>query len=659
MEVKVKRHCVGRQAESGLSPLQRELLDNPAPIRIAEAPTGAGKSYAFERAMARGDRVLFIVPTRRLAQNLLTGLSENLVRDHGWTEEVARHKLALWSSDATVRQRAEGVVNIGARRIRELFDLDTTRAGGEMIVAIPETVSHILLRFQKEAGQTDVGVFDLLSNFEHIVFDEFHTISARGFGLAGLIAKLAAEADGVRAKVSFLSATPLDIRPILRKLDIPEERIVELHEELTESGRSVHGDVRLLLSNAPCLSDLVRDHVVAIRHEIEKGRQVVVMYDRLHDLRLQLSSMQATLREAGVAPGRALLINSISDSTVGDDGRGFFAVGREQQPEHFDVLIATASVEVGVTFRADMLFMEPGFEPLNFLQRYGRAARGDHCGLVVVRSDGEEANRRPWLRELQLWMEEHDGTEAAIGDLTALLGRAARLRFEDRPEDSPRHFGRLSNRAAYTAGLYWKVMMDHWANRGGRWAHLKAYQPKPAGHVYSLIQQVRAMEKDRCVGKQAKKWCDRFEAEARVMRDIAPRIRVLDERGRSMHVPELWLRRSTDILERFPLVFSDRAGLEEIRITGDLDDWIKDKRRFVEAKKSVLFPHTPYPHVLKDDSSIVDEWCRRFEDRSMPDSEAWYDFPEAMAAAEKLVSLTGLVVSDEDDLELDAISGVC
>jgi CRISPR-associated endonuclease/helicase Cas3 len=659
MEVIIKRHCVGRDGESGLSPLQKELLDNAAPIRIAEAPTGAGKSYAFEKAMARGGRVLFIVPTRRLAQNLLAGLSQNLVCDHGWSEEDALRKLALWSSDATAKLRTEGVVKIGARRIREIFDIDPTRAGGEMIVAIPETVSHLLLRFGREAGQTDVGVFDLLSNFEHIVFDEFHTISARGFGLAGLIAKLAAEADGVRAKVSFLSATPLDIRPVLRKLDVPEKCIVDLHEELTESGRWVHGEVRLLLSNEPRLSDLVRDHAEAIRHEIEKGRQVVVIYDRLHDLMLQLFDMQAALREAGVGQGRALLINSISDSTVGDDGTGFFAVGRQQPPERFDVLIATASVEMGVTFRADMLFMEPGFEPMNFLQRYGRAARGDHWGLVVVRWDGEEANRRPWLRELRRWMEEHNGKEAAIGELTAILGRAARLRFEDCPEDSPRHFGRLSNRAAYAAGLYWKVLMDHWSSRGGRWGHLKAHQPKPAGHVHSLLQQVRALERDRIFGKPAKEWCNRFEAEARTLRDIAPRIRVLDERGRSMHVPELWLRRSTDILERFPLVFSDRDGLEEVRITGDLNDWIRDERRFVEAKKKVIFPHTPYSLVLKDDSSIVDEWCRRLKDSSGHNSDAWQEFPEAMAAAEKLVRLTGLVVGDDDDLELDAISGVC
>lgn len=50
--------------------------------------------------MTRGERVLFVDPTRRLAQNLLAGLAENLTRDHGWPKEVAFQKLALWSSDA-------------------------------------------------------------------------------------------------------------------------------------------------------------------------------------------------------------------------------------------------------------------------------------------------------------------------------------------------------------------------------------------------------------------------------------------------------------------------------------------------------------------------------------------------------------------------------
>jgi superfamily II DNA or RNA helicase len=90
IKLTVKRHCVGQLPESGLSPLQHELLNNSAKIRIANAPTGAGKSYAFERAMLDNkQRILFIVPTKRLCQNLAAGLLNSLTHIHGWTKEQA------------------------------------------------------------------------------------------------------------------------------------------------------------------------------------------------------------------------------------------------------------------------------------------------------------------------------------------------------------------------------------------------------------------------------------------------------------------------------------------------------------------------------------------------------------------------------------------
>lgn len=656
MEIIVKRHCVGRDTDSGLSPLQKELLDNPTPVRIAEAPTGAGKSYAFERAMVRGERVLFIVPTRRLAQNLVAGLSGSLIHNHGWTEETARKKLALWTSDSTQQLRAQGLVNIGAQRIREIYDLDPTRESGEMIVAVPETVSGILLRFRRDAGQADAGVFDLLSNFEHIVFDEFHTISSRGFGLAGLIAKLAAEAEGVRSRVSFLSATPLNIRPVLERIEIPANRIVEFHEEITDTGRAVHGDVRLSLQESPRLCDLVLEYLDAVRDEVHSGRQVVVIYDALADLWEQQEVLHEILAGAGIAPGKALLINSVSDSTTGGERSGFFKMGRTHAPEKFDVLIATASLEMGVTFRANLLFMEPGFEPMNFLQRYGRAARGDHPGRVVVRWDGTVAKKKPWLRDFRRWMEENDGRALSIGDLTFLLSRSARRRFDDCSEENAHYFGTLSVQAASVTGLYWKVLMDHWSNRGPRWEHLKTHSPKTARVIAALIREVRTMERDRVCGSAAKTWCDRFEAQVRSLRDIGPRIRVIDASGRQMFVDTLWLRRNTKIMDRFPISYSDTDGIEEVWIEGDLTVLNAGERHYIPSMKTVYFPDTPYPDRIQVNSSFVDDWCRLMKSASRSGSDAWDEYPGAMGAAEKLVRMTGLVVSD--DVDVEAITGI-
>lgn len=655
MAVTIARHCVGSDPETGLSPLQQDLLTRPEKVRIADAPTGAGKSYAFQRAMMAGERVLFIVPTRRLAQNLIAGLHESLVRDAGWRPEAATKKLALWTSDATEELKAGGETNVGARRVREISGLNTGLEGGEMIVAVPEVVSHLLLRRGMGKGQTDVGVFEILSQFEHIVFDEFHTIAPRGFGLAAVFAKLAAEFSGSRARVSFLSATPLDIGAVLRRLDVPDDRIAHLEETLTPTGRPVHGDVELSIRERGDMVSLLREEIPAIREEIEAGRQVVVIYNRLADLQRHFSGLEDVLTSAGVSAGRALLIDSIDDSRVNIADPGFFAAGRHQPPERFDVLVATASVEMGVTFRANLLFMEPGFEPLNFLQRYGRAARGDHDGRVIVRIEEGLRRRHAWFRSLEKWASSHDDRTVSIGDLTEILTRQVRKRFKDCPEDAQRHFGKLPNRAAYAAGLFWNVLMGHFSNQGHRWKHLKQYQPGPARSVYAMLRKVREMASDPRIGPMVKDWCDRFEAEARTLRDIDKGVRVVNDDGEQWRASEIWLRRNTDILDRFPILMGE-DGREEVHIRGDLSSNLLDSPEFIKATRRVRFPHTEYTAELDDDAFLIEGWRRAFRDGGGPESLAWERHPEAMASAEKLVILTGLAVSD--DVAVDACGTV-
>lgn len=655
MEITIVRHCVGSDPETGLSPLQKDLLERPEKIRIAEAPTGAGKSYAFMRALLNDERVLFIVPTRRLAQNLLAGLADSL-KNVGWTDTAVTQKLALWNSDETRRLKDAGETNIGARRVREIFNLDDAIDGGEMVIAVPEVVSAVLLRKRPQKGQADTGVFDILSNFEHIVFDEFHTISHRGFGLAGLFAKLAAEYPASRAKVTFLSATPLDIDPVLQRLGIPEAETATLHEILVPEGRTVHGDVRLTLRSCPHMPTLIREHLNEIQREIERGRQVVIIYNALADLQRNVGELKQIFLEAGVERGRALVIDSIDDSRTHAETDGFFAVGRRQDPEQFDILIATASVEMGVTFNADLLIMETGFEPMNFLQRYGRAARGDRQGHVIVRYDDTVLKSQVWFRGFRKWVEKNDGKQVGIADLTDALTRIYQKRFADCPPNMERHFGRLPNRAAYSSGLYWNVLMDHFSNRGHRWKHLKALQPGPAKTIYGMLGKIREMESDRIFGASARDWCLRFEQEARTLRDIGRGVRVVENgSGASFYAPEIWLRRNTDILDRYPFVVAD-DGEEEVRINGTLQGHLLEKRRFVPAERNVRFPHTAYTRTLPDNILIVDAWCREFKKNVGPEAMAWECYPEAMAAAEKLVRLTGLVVSD--DTELATCSGV-
>ena len=87
--------------------------------------------------------------------------------------------------------------------------------------------------------------------FDHIVFDEFHTISDRSFGMACLLGLVAVSER--KGKVSLLSATPINIIKILQQVGIPENEVDIISEEivdgLPEGNRPIHGEVMIVVEN--------------------------------------------------------------------------------------------------------------------------------------------------------------------------------------------------------------------------------------------------------------------------------------------------------------------------------------------------------------------------------------------------------------------------
>ncbi|MBK1699809.1 DEAD/DEAH box helicase [Thiococcus pfennigii] len=656
MALTITRHCVA-QGDDGLSPLQRALLEDAHRVRIAEAPTGAGKSYAFQRALRdRGERVLFIVPTRRLAQNLASGLVQDLIAA-GWDERRATGVVTLWSSDQTADLKAQGIVHINGLRLRQMQALKPGGTDGEMIVAVPEVVSALLVRRRVETGQAGEGVFDLLADFDHIVFDEFHTIEARGFGLAALFARLItveheAGASYGRAKLSFLSATPLDLLPTLEQVGVGKHHVAVLREELVQEGRPLHGDVVLSLCAVSSLRELIKDRLGEIRAELEAERQVVVIYDALVALEKDLPFLARWLPEGGIDPSQVLIVNSVRDSIAQGLHQAGFAIGRKCDPLKYGLILATASIEMGVTFRcANLMLMEPGFEPMNFLQRYGRAARRGADGRVIIRFDDGRMRRDPWLRGLADWIRARDGQRLGIADLTAVLSQAAAVSGGERAM-SAGSFGQLSGRAAWCAGLYWNLLMDHPSNRGHRRNHLFQHRPDTSKGLYRWERDVQRLADDPRRATHVESWLRLLRAQAFDLRTIEPKVRVVNERGEAFDYPGVWLKRETSVFERFPLID------DEIRIQGSLDDYWRDAPdRNAKRRWMCHFPHTSEICSLPCDGRLVEAWCREIEnvDHYAVD---WEDYPEALEAAKKLVRLTGLVPGHDPDISLDAVCGV-
>ena len=654
MELTIARHCVA-QLDNGLSPLQEALLDDARRVRIVDAPTGAGKTYAFQQALLQDQRILFIVPTRRLAQNIAAGVINDLIKNHHWKPDVTERKVQIWSSDQTAVLREQGIENIRGYRVRQMQALDSTRRGGEMIVAVPEVVSQLLHRHYLDKGQSGSGVFDVLDDFDHVVFDEFHTIEARGFGLAALFAKLASvptESNSIGygvAKVSLLSATPLDIKPVLEKLGVPDAQIARLHEPITETGRALHGDVRLVLESLPAMSAVLQRHLQRVQEEIAQNRQVVIIYNALADLRRQLPELIRLLQSAGISADKVLVINSIDDSSENSQSGYGHHAGRKQNPDDFSVLIATASVEMGITFRAaNIMLMEPGFAPMNFLQRYGRAARRGADGAVIVRTDSTLENRHPWLRELCSWIKENANQKLSILELTRILSRSGQAQFSE--GDGTLYFGTLSKQAVYTSGLYWQTLIRHKSSTKHRREHLLQHQPTSSKHLYKLLRQFAVLEEDDYYCQTAVAWRERLFAQALNLRDIGTRVCVIEGDGRRLSVDRVWLERETDVMQSLPLQ-TGVNGDEYFQLSGELDDYLLEQKNRASRKLTTYFPHTNCTWDLEAGNGLVREWLRLLKDtRDMDTEAAWDDHPNAMKAAEQLVSLTGLVPGGDLDV---------
>lgn len=668
MELTIKRHCVA-VLENGLSPLQQQLLNESTRVRIVDAPTGAGKTYAFIKALLQGSRILFIVPTRRLAQNIAASVINDLIKA-GWSSTLAEQKLAVWSSDQTAILREQGVDHIRGLRVRQIQQLSPRLQGeSEMIVAVPEVVSQLLLRGHPERpqtglnkGQAGFGVLDVLEYFDHIVFDEFHTIEARGFGLAALFAKLASVTTEVnttgygRAKVSLLSATPLNIKPTLQALGVPDTEIAELQEELTEGAndRALHGDVRLVLQEHSTMPALVAEYLSAIQAAAQQDQQVVLIYNALADLRRDLATLLTQFHSVGILVNQVLVINSIDDST--QQSHQHYQSGRQQNPDNFAILIATASVEMGVTFRAaNLMLMESGFAPMNFLQRYGRAARRGADGVVVLRLDNASLERHPWLRALQTWGNAHQQQTVSILELSQVLSQEAQQAFQTSTESTALYFGALPQQAVYTSGLYWQLLLRHPSTSKHRKDHLRQHQPDSSKWAYSKLRQLEPLLQDSTYAKAAKQWQTLLFMQAMQLRNIGKRVLVIEADGRELQIERVWLERETDIMRRFPPRYDEREQAY-FQLQGELDDYLLDDKNRAMRRLDVYFPHTKRSIELESNNRLISEWRKVLSQRDDDTEAAWEDYPEAMQAAEQLVVLTGLIPSSDTEISASTAS---
>lgn len=659
LSLTIARHFVPIDSDR-LSPLQARILRDPAPVRVFSAPTGAGKSYALIRAAKAGARVLFVVPTRRLAQNLAT----EATRDLPSPALGVPSPVALWSSDETARRRElDPEYRASQDRVRQVRRYEEA----QFIVATPESMATMLLRAPGGGhGSDPFGLSDLMRWFGHIVFDEFHSIDARGFGLCAVVA-CACAARRTDTRATFLSATPIDLVPVLAALGVGANDMAVGTETVLDDPRpgegspatelrALHGDVRVEFVRQPDLAALLWEQRNAIRACFDHDRQLVVILDSLEELHVQKERLAAVFDRLGVPATRRLAINSIDDSAHKVALGRLFVTDRAAEPTDFPVLLATSSVEMGVTFKAGMIVMDPGHDALSFVQRMGRVARGDESGCVVVRLDPARLARSPWLR---LMLEDlraaPDLPRLSVSRFLDIVLTAARSRFDPkadlRSDDVPHTFRSMPQRAVWAACLFWHAM-----ERGqprhvrGQREVLRSLMPSKVAVIAAKLKVLEGGEADDRAGF-GRRWAHAFLEQAAVLRDFAPTVAVVEPDGTVLPTVPLRLIESRPTLAASPLIADNKGGWS-LHLDRPLDAALHEEARmYREARRAVLLPNGQTRSVPARETA--DATVREMQ--KLAESPGITAREEAqLAAAIALVRLSGLVPGEADAASLSS-----
>ena len=621
--------------DNGLSAMQERLLRSEKYVRLVATPTGSGKSHAFMRAVFDEDAsVLFIVPTRRLLQNLIEDAreqAEQRLRDRGSSDEEVNARIDEQIIEWSGNQPNDGSDSLGEMRVRQLLADGASR--GRVLFAIPEVVVKMISGVRVTGGTT-VNPFLYPRRFDHIVIDEFHTIDDRAFGLACLLSLLAVTER--KGKVSLLSATPIDVTKVLEKIGVEPDDVERISEKVADGhhcgNRPIHGNVTVTVCER-ALHESFALSIDAVRRSIAGRRTVVVIYDSLARLKREEPAIRKALVDAGLAEARLLTIDTIDDSErkPGEPRRG----RRYKDPREYDVLVSTTSIEVGVTFRSTLMFMEPGFGVGSFMQRVGRVSRGCDDGQVIVSLTEQRRDRHGWIRQVAKVVDKHEDLTAS--DFAAKILRDARRRLEPTSEtvgapasnDGVPFYGRASWRGAYWAALF-IVAIRRTKMKVQKGARDRLYRESPrlVKWIDGRIREILSVEivNDNLSQRLQphRRWVNALLAGALDYRDIGATIEIVDSDGTRHTATESFLRRETDLLDRH--VVCDEDGERVIHLMSrSLDEAIRSKSSSGHRKHDRLMLHVRSPIGVGDFAVLINERERGTEQLYRRLVEEWRD----------------------------------
>lgn len=369
----IAAHGVQNAPNSSLSLAQDQLWHAAQPIRILNAPTGSGKTYAFLEMARAGQLIFFIVPTVALANDIEAAALKKAI------------PVSVWNSEQTQAAKAEGDK---VWLWRQEWFTQTKEAGqGGMVVITLETFVQFCFGAQN-LQHMKFGLIDLLQYVDHIVFDEMHTLNERAVGFVTLwmvvVAAFFASGKKRYPRLNLLSATLSNLPEIAKALLVDDHYFVYLEENLSAPlpDRYLHGDVILDWQEEENFLTVIQQALPSLLAEY--GNRCLIIFDSLKTLADYEMPLCRFFLEHHIQPHEVFIINSQDRHSTVSLGGASFTAGRRPEAHH-RVILGTSSIEMGVNYEVRAAIMQPGLDAASFFQRVGRIARGGNItGKIVL-----------------------------------------------------------------------------------------------------------------------------------------------------------------------------------------------------------------------------------------------------------------------------------
>ncbi|MDD2622401.1 MAG: type I-D CRISPR-associated helicase Cas3' [Bacteroidales bacterium] len=344
---------------------------------IITAPTGTGKSYAFpfpvinakkkskpfEEGRIRG---LIVLPTNTLIDELSENFSKtypflNVKKITGRTlDELAVKGFDRWS------------------KVNELCKGDT-----DLVITNPDIINYAMHGgYHKNAWQNTGrnNFYNFLEYFGYIIFDEYHLYDesqiANLFTLIYLRDIFLQENNKI--KFFFVSATPEKaLKNLLINKGYKVEEVIEGVVGNADNSRAIHGLINVEFCSTLNQFALINEYKSEIKDIIDSGKRVLIVLDKLNEVQLLSDDLANKFPESVIYQSTGYIQN---------------AENQQRKIHEANIIVATNKAEVGVNYNVEYCIMQPGKYYQNFVQRFGRIARGYLEGKVVVNMDNVKYN---------------------------------------------------------------------------------------------------------------------------------------------------------------------------------------------------------------------------------------------------------------------------